>query len=287
MAIDKNIVKKSFSKAAQSYDSNSGLQRAVAEDLLKLLGEVTGPKKPAYAGSIPQDLPRDVPAAYEAHILDIGCGTGRLAGGIEGLFPGARLCAADIALPMLVKAGENLYAAGKVELVQADCEALPFKGSAFDIVASSLAYQWAADSFSAFKEAHRVLKKNGLLVFSTLGPGTLKELRECLSMARSAYTSPMTFKGPDEIALELKKAGFNVEAVESRNTARTYEDMWSLIRTLKTIGAAPPLDHGEKGLSTGSALRKAERTYKERYSSVNGKKVLATYEVIFAVARKD
>lgn len=286
MAIDKNIVKKSFSRAAQSYDSNSGLQRSVAEDLVKFLGSVAGLRKPAYAGLISESLPREI-HAYETHILDIGCGTGSLARGIKSLFPSAGLCASDIALPMLVKASENLYGTGAVELVQADCEALPFKGSAFDIVASSLAYQWAADSFSAFKEANRVLKKNGLLVFSTLGPGTLKELRECLSMAKSAYTSPMTFKGPDEIALELKKAGFNMEAIESRNTVRTYENMRSLIRTLKNIGASPPLNHGEKGLSAGSALRTAERIYKERYSSVNGKDVLATYEVIFAAAQKD
>lgn len=286
MSIDKNIVKKSFSKAAQSYDSNSGLQKSVAEDLLQFLGTVMEFKKPAYAGSISHGIPRDN-FAFEAHILDIGCGTGKLAGGIKSLFPGASLCAADIALPMLVKASENLYGAGAVELVQADCEALPFKGSVFDIIASSLAYQWAADSLSAFREANRVLKKNGLLVFSTLGPGTLNELRECLSMARSAYTSPMTFKGPDEIALELKKARFNVERVENRNTVRTYKNMRSLIRTLKLIGASPPLDREEKGLSIGPALRTAEKIYKERYSSVDGEDVLATYEVIFAVARKD
>ncbi len=265
--------------AVQSYDSNSGLQRSVAEDLLEFLGCIMESRKPAYAGAISQSLPYDL-AAHEARILDIGCGTGGLTGGIKGLFPSAGIWAADIALPMLVKAGENLH--GAAELVQADCEALPFKVSAFDIVASSLAYQWAAESLSAFREANRVLKKNGLLVFSTLGPGTLRELKECLSAALPAYTSPVTYKGPDALALELKRAGFNVEAIESRNTVRTYENMRALIRTLKMIGASPPL----KGLSVGPALRRAERIYQERYPSANGK-VLATYEVIFAAARKE
>jgi malonyl-CoA O-methyltransferase len=276
--IDKNTVKKSFSKAARSYDSNSGFQRSVAEDLLKFLGSILESRRPAYAGPIFHGIPQDI-AAHEARILDIGCGTGGLGRGIKGLFPGAILCAADIALPMLAKAGENLNNA--VELVQADCEALPFRGSTFDIVASSLAYQWT-ESFSAFKEANRVLKKNGLLVFSTLGPGTLLELRECLSVALPSYTSPMTYKGPVALAHELERAGFNVESIDCRNTVRTYENMMSLIRTLKMIGASPPL----KGLSVGPSLRRAGRIYKERYSSIDGK-VLATYEVIFAAARKD
>jgi len=276
--IDKNLVKESFSKAAQSYDSNSGLQRAVAEDLVKFLRSIMESRRPAYAGPLCHDIHEDL-AANETRILEAGCGTGALTRGIKGLFPRAILSASDIALPMLVRANENLN--GTVELVQADCESLPFKDSAFDVVASSLAYQWAAESFSAFSEANRVLKKNGLLVFSTLGTGTLKELSECLSAVLPAYTSPMTYKNPVALAIELKRAGFNVEAIERRNTVRTYENMRALIRTLKMIGASPPL----KGLSIGPALRTAERIYQERYSI--GNDVLATYEVIFAAARKD
>ncbi len=283
--IDKNIIKKSFSKAAGSYDSNSGLQRAVAEDLLGLLGSVTPRREPAYAGAASNSLPQAA-LVSEATILDIGCGTGRLTGGIKSLFPEASVCASDIAFPMLVKSRENLGVTG-FKPVQADCEALPFEDSAFNIVASSLTYQWATDIFSAFKEANRVLRKNGLFVFSTLGPDTLRELRECYSLAKSAYKYLMTFKSLDEVAHELKKAGFNVESIERRNVIRTYEDMRGLISTLKNIGASPPLNGGGKGLSTGSTLRTAERIYKERYSSESGEGVKATYEVIFVTAWKD
>jgi malonyl-CoA O-methyltransferase len=40
--------------------------------------------------------------------------------------------------------------------------------------------QWLHDPLPALKEIHRVLEVGGMLMFSTLGPDTLKELRAAL-----------------------------------------------------------------------------------------------------------
>ncbi len=47
----------------------------------------------------------------------------------------------------------------------------------FDLVFSNLAMQWCDDVGSVLSEFRRVLKPGGLLVFTTFGPDTLKELR--------------------------------------------------------------------------------------------------------------
>ncbi len=254
--MDKNIIKKSFSEAARSYDSNSELQSLVAEGLMNFLrGADCFEKKPAYSCSV-TEIPQAI-TDYTPHILDIGCGTGSLTAGIKGLFPEARVHASDIALPMLAMARQNLRD-DNIGLVQADFEALPFNDSTFDAVASSLAYQWAQDVLSAFREAWRVLKKDGLLVFSTLGPDTLRELRECYASAKSTHTHFMPFMGPDALAIELKEAGLEVEAMERHNALMTYEHLRGLVRALRDTGASPPpVDRAEPGLFPGLALKRA------------------------------
>ncbi len=277
---DKNAIRKAFSKAASTYDSSSLLQNDVATELLGMLRAFTPQNE--YA-CVNLNVPHIVPAS-EINILDIGCGTGRLTGGVKSLFEGARVYASDIALPMLLKAGENI-SEQLVTLVQSDCEALSFEDSSFDIVTSSLTYQWAADIPSAFKEANRVLKTGGLFAFSTLGTRTLRELRESYSLTEYP-AGLMTFKGPEYLARVLKNAGFEISAMERRDHVRTYGNLRELVRTLKDIGASPPLKRGKVGLSAGAVLRKAERIYQEMFPSGDGDGVTATYEVIFVTARK-
>ena len=58
-----------------------------------------------------------------------------------------------------------------------DFERLPIASGAIDLVWSNMALHWAADPLAALREFHRVLAVDGLLMFSTLGPDTLAELR--------------------------------------------------------------------------------------------------------------
>ena len=56
----------------------------------------------------------------------------------------------------------------------ADLQALPFAVSSAGLAFSNLTLQWC-DAKAVFAEAARVLEKDGLLLFSTLGPDTLRE----------------------------------------------------------------------------------------------------------------
>lgn len=270
MSFDKDAIKRSFSKAASTYDEFSGFQKDVAFEVFERLSELQ--KKALAFVNAPA-----VPAIAEGFsFLDVGAGTGRLAALVGESIPGSRVIASDIALTMLQKAREKY---GSLGLAAADCCSLPFRDALFDSVGSSLALQWARDLTAAFQEAARVLKPGGLFVFSTLGPSTLRELRDCYKAYRA-----VEFKDSAAIKACVAASGLELVFIEDRVIKRRYESFHGLLKALKNIGATPPTECG-KGLSPGRQLREAGRLYHERFPSPQGG-VEASYELILAAARK-
>jgi len=285
---DRESIKKSFSGAASTYDSSDGVQRETAEKLADCVGVFIGSGALEFsAHEMDSPVLRDKveglrPADENPLILDAGCGTGSLAAELTRRWPAVRVIGCDIALPMLERMREKIPA---VPTAASDCASLPFSYASFDMVVSNLALQWVELS-AAFSEARRVLKPGGLLIFSTLGPETLREFRECCTDASKAVVEfPMEFRSADELYRSLEKAGFEPLSVEPRGVFKRYADIIDIVRTLKNIGAAPPL-RGAQGLGGGAMLRRAGRIYAKKYPAPDGAGVIATYETIFVAAKK-
>ncbi|HZX35342.1 MAG TPA: methyltransferase domain-containing protein [Thermodesulfobacteriota bacterium] len=262
--LDKAAVRRSFSKAAKTYDQNSGLQNDVKRMLLARLPE------------------KDVLTA-----LDAGCGTGGLAFEMRRLYPAAKVLAVDSAKDMLEAAKENLPK--EVCLFAADLESMPFKSESLCLAASNLAYQWSASLEKAFAECRRTLRQGGRFVFSTLGPGTFRELKESVNKAalltrRNGLPPFMEFTGPEKLADLLLEAGFAGIRIESKGVTRYYKDAYELLRTLKRIGAVNPNAEGEKSLGRGALLKAAFKEYEKTHSAPAG--IIATYEVLFVSCGK-
>jgi len=285
---DRESIKRSFSGAATTYDTSDGVQRETAEKLADCVGVFIGSGALEFP-ALEMDSPvlRDRvegcrPTVEDPLILDAGCGTGSLAAELASRWPAARVIGCDIALPMLEMMRSKLPGA---PAVASDCASLPFSGKSFDMVVSNLALQWV-DIHDAFAEAGRVLKPGGLLIFSTLGPDTLCEFRECCAQASSGRVEfPMEFRSADELCSALEKAGFEPLSAEARGVFERYADIMDVVRTLKNIGAAPPLRDAD-GFSGGVMLRRAGRVYSKRFPAPDGAGVIATYETIFVAARK-
>jgi len=289
ISINKDRIKLTFSRAASSYDGFATLQKEVAD---RLLMDFISPLTTHHA-------PRS--------ILDIGCGTGFLTYGLAELFPQASISGCDIAHPM-VKIARLKNEEAPILFTTANGESLPYKDKVFDIVASNLTYQWVPDMGTAFLEAYRVLRRGGFFIFSTLGCETLKELRNCYREVSAMFSRDglppfMVFSDKETILSVLKDKGFKDVSIETTNIIKTYQDMWALLKTLKSIGAGNPFQGGDKSLARGSILKKMAEVYKQVFSvqcSVFSKKdsltyhsslttghcIYATYEVIFGIARK-
>jgi malonyl-CoA O-methyltransferase len=176
-------------------------------------------------------------------------------------------------------------------LLASDCESLPFKGSTFDIAVSNLTYQWATDLEGAFREVFKVLKPGGIFAFTTLGPLTFKELKESVHLAesltgRGGLPSFMEFKGEEALERNLKRAGFRDIRIKTEPRPKYYRNLWELLRTLKSIGAGNNRTDGEKSLARGALLKGAARVYREEFPSPDRRGIVATYDVVFAAAKK-
>ena len=157
--MDKARVRASFDRAAQTYDAAAILQKLVRTEMLNRL-----------------DLVKIKPKV----ILDAGCGTGHGSFALQKKFSRAQVVSLDIALGMLQKTHQQQPFISKLfrqkNLICADIERLPIANSSLGMVWSNLALQWCNDLDAAFSEVSRVLQPNGLFMFSTFGPDTLKEL---------------------------------------------------------------------------------------------------------------
>jgi len=162
---NKDLVARSFGRAAAHYDDVAVLQRQTGDELLDRLSLVT---------------------LQPERILDLGVGTGRNLSLLGKRYPTAELLAVDIAPGMLVHARNRfsqtqgvkrwLPRAQKPKYLAGDAENLPLADNSVDLVFANLALQWC-DPRMSFAEIQRVLRPDGLLMFTTLGPDTLHELR--------------------------------------------------------------------------------------------------------------
>lgn len=268
----RDAIKKSFSRAAATYDEFSLFQKDVAFEVFERLFQMLGERAHAAAKALPAGK-----SIEKSFFLDIGTGTGALAGLVSDSIAGTKVCASDIATGMLQKAREKHGHA--LSLAAADCRSLPFRDSVFDSIGSSLALQWAGDLSLALSEAARVLKPGGLFVFSTLAPSTLWELRECYKNC-----AKIEFQDRASIESAIKASGLDAVFIEERLVKRRYGSFIELLKALKNIGAAPSMERG-KGLSPGRQLKEAGNLYAERFPCAKGG-IEASYELIIAGLRK-
>ena len=187
-------------------------------------------------------------------VLDLGCGTG---GGLTALaerYRKAQLVGADLSEAMLRQAqGERsalrwlmpFLRGNATPLVAADAGALPFQRASFGLLWSNLMLQWASDPVAIFAEMHRVLDIGGLLMFSSLGPDTLKELRACFSDGH-AHTLP--FIDMHDYGDMLMECGFSDPVMDVETLTVTYAGVDELFRDLRKNGAANAVPGRRQGL---------------------------------------
>ena len=276
--MDKARVRASFNRAANTYDAAAVLQKTVRDEMLSRL---------ALVKIAPQT------------ILDMGCGTGHASLSLANYFKKAQVVSLDFALGMLNNA-QSLSLMQKLkkwlglsqqQYLCADIEHLPICENSVGLLWSNLAIQWCNDLDLVFSEAHRVLQPEGLLMFSTFGPDTLKELRAATHAARghdNASVSVSRFIDMHDIGDALVRAGFSAPVMDVERYTLTYDDVMSVMRDLKSIGAHNAADGRSRGLQGKSFLKNLTEHY-EKFrlgEQSQGGKLPATFEVVYGHAWK-
>jgi len=163
-----------------------------------------------------------------------------------------------------------------------DMEQLPFGAGCADMIWSNLALQWIDDPRRAFAEMHRVLAPGGLLMFSSFGPDTLKELRAAWQ-GLDPHTHVNRFIDMHDLGDGLVASGYADPVMDMEIVTLTYADVRGLMRDLKAVGAHNMTRGRRPALGGRSALARATRNYEalRREGSLP-----ATFEVIYGHAWK-
>lgn len=122
---------------------------------------------PAWFEPFGADLVARMPANLPGDVLEIASGTGIVTKQLrDRLDPARRVVASDISKPMLEYAHNKLVEYTGIEWREADATSLPFSDGEFDAVVCAFGAMFVPDRRAFFREARRVLKKNGVLLFS-------------------------------------------------------------------------------------------------------------------------
>lgn len=265
--IDKKQVRRAFSRAAQDYDGAAVLQREVCTRMLEKLGYIK---------------------LQPSRIIDVGSGTGWGTRQLGERYPKAEITALDIAIGMLQVARgtsswwQKLFSGKRENFLCADVEELPIASKSVDMVWSNLALQWCNDLPATFVELQRILKTDGLLIFSSFGVDTLKELRAAFSEV-DGYNHLSRFADLHDIGDMLVEAGFADPVMEMEKITLTYNDLRAVMQDLKSIGA----HNATAGRSSGMMGKTTWQRVTENYEEFRRDgKLPATFEIIYGHAWK-
>ncbi len=187
-------------------------------------------------------------------ILDVGCGTGSAREPLLARFAHARWIGVDIATAMLACAArvsqpllaqlQSLWRPPRAALVQADAATLPFAPDTIDLVFSNLMLHWHPQPHTVFPEWLRVLRVDGLLIFSCFGPDTLKELRTAYRGA-GIEMRPMPFVDMHDFGDMMVAAGLATPVMDVETIRLTYPSPQALLREVAALGGNPRDDRAQ------------------------------------------
>jgi malonyl-CoA O-methyltransferase len=256
--LDTYAVRRSFDRAAGTYDEAAVLHARVLKNLLERL---------------------ELAALVPRTVLDAGAGTGQASRALQRRYPKALVIALDSSRGMLRAAARQQSWLRPFVRVCADAESLPLGDAGIDMVVSNLMLQWC-DPDAVFAELRRVLAPNGLLSFSAFGPDTLRELRTAWAQVDSlSHVHP--FIDMHDLGDALVRAGFAAPVLDVERFTLSYLDVPKLAADLKAIGAQNAASDRAKGLTSPRKFAAMQSAY-ERFRQDG--RLPATYEVVFAHA---
>lgn len=187
-----------------------------------------------FAGAIPQLYERYlVPLLFDAYasdlaarvaplepmaLLEIAAGTGVVTRYLAAALPATSTLVATDLNPAMLEEAMAHDMTHTVEWQQADALDLPFADAAFDAVVCQFGAMFFPDKVRAFREARRVLRRGGLLLFNVWDMIGHNEFAHAVAEGMAAFLPldpprflqrvPHGYHGRETIAADLAWAGF-------------------------------------------------------------------------------
>jgi malonyl-CoA O-methyltransferase len=228
---NKASVAASFSAAAATYEEGADVQLKVAQQLTARISKLPLPENP--------------------RILEIGCGTGFLTRSLRKVIGGASWIVTDISLPMTLNCRASIEEPQRAFFGVMDGEAPCFApGEHFDLICSSLAFQWFENLPGSLANLAALLRPGGHMAFSTLAAGSFSEWRRAYD---NVSEKPSVLNCLPTADILRAMPGGNSEVDEERMT-QPYANGHAFLKKLRQIGAHIP-PKGQRPATAGTLRR--------------------------------
>lgn len=246
-------VEQHFAHSASTYSQGAQLQHIVAEQLLNKV------------------------APQSAQLtLDLGCGPGLFTD--ELATKTEQLVSLDLSQSMLAQMQQT------GNKIQANSHQLPFKRDSFDLIFSSLMIQWC-DFEQVIEQVYSVLKPGGRAYISTLVTGSLYELEQAWAVVDDDIHIHQ-YQAIEQLLSVVNKGCWQSVVIEQQQQTLWFEQVTSLAKELKLLGANYVQGRKNKGLMTKSKWQKMEQAYVDSFFCQTKKAIPASYQVVLLELRK-
>ncbi|WP_336055482.1 methyltransferase domain-containing protein [Nitratireductor sp. CH_MIT9313-5] len=167
----------------------------------------------------------------------------------------------------------------------AENEVLPLETESLDLAVSLLAFHEVNDLPGLLFQIRHALRPDGLFLGAFAGAGTLQELRSALLEAETELTggaAPRVYPFTDvrDAGALLQRAGFTLPVTDVENLVVRYDDMFALIRDLRSMGATSALEERSRTPASRSLFMRAAEIYAEKFSDADGR-IRASFNIIW------
>jgi len=250
--LDQNHCLQRFNTAASTYDDHAIVSREVLRRLLERL-----------------DYMRIEPTV----IVDLGARTGMSTQMLSEKYPGAKLIAIEPAYSM----GQKIVEQNKVQILTSPLTHLPLISQSADLVIAHFAMHWLNDIPQFFAEIRRILKPEGILLFTTLGPDTFSEVRAAWQQVDN-HLHVHEFIDMHDVGDMLLAAELRDPVMDMEKLVVNYRDIQQFYADMRGQGITNVAENRQQGLTTPRQLSRFERAFQTDQGFP------VTYEILYGHA---
>ena len=249
-------VRERFDSLAERYDQHAALEQEVCLRLLERC---------------------EFSRLQPTRVLDLGCGTGAAAAALKRRYRKAQVIGVDASPAMLAGLRRRSSLLRPLLGVCADVAALPFPPGSADLLFANLVNFWSPQPAALFDEYRRVLRPDGMLLFTTLGPGTFWQLREAWASVDRKVTLP-TFADILEVGDALMAAGFREPVMDTDIITLQYPRFGAMAEELEATAISLLIPGWERWREQLSQLEAAYAPL------LTGGRYPLSYEIVYGTA---
>jgi len=233
-------VRQNLKRSMPFFDAHSAVFQSVSEQLLERLGLL---------------------AIEPEIVLDLGCRNGYQLAALQACYPRAKVFGSEIvSTPSQKPSGLINRLLRKKSfpgsnIIESDPHDLQFDDGSVDLVVSNLMLPWCHSPEIVFSEVARVLKADGVFMFTTAGPDTLKEYRDIWS-GIDPYMHAFGLADMHDIGDALLSAGFAAPVLDRDNIQVDYPSIEALQHELRAVGAGNIASGRRNGLMSPDVPRR-------------------------------